>query len=185
MPGTHDRGTVPAHEVGLQSSTVSYVFGDEIDAIVGQIAPGGDGGGADVGDDTRDNGGTQITNPESGQNSIDKRDYGHAGELRRAFAGRFRWVPERRGWARWTGHQWKAVPDERVFLVASRTLQKTYREYVAAASDKKEERRFNRKIKEACMASHITGGLKFLAGFKDILTPLARFDRKKWLLNLQ
>jgi len=138
-----------------------------------------------VGDDTRESRATRVTNPDSGQNAIDKRDYGHARELRRAFAGRFRWIPERKGWTRWIGGRWKAVPEERVFLVASRTLQKTYEKYKAAATDEKEKKRFKRKIREACMSSHINGGLKFLAGHKDVLTSLEQFDRKKWLLNVQ
>ncbi len=36
-----------------------------------------------------------------------------------------------------------------------------------------------------CMASHIHGALRFLAGWRDVLTRIDQFDRNPWLFNVK
>lgn len=118
------------------------------------------------------------------QGFIEKKDYGHALELQRAFDGQFRWIPERNAWTRWNGHQWKLIPDERMFVLASKRLQRVYEGRMAAAVDLEMRKLFDKKRREACTASHISGTLKFLAGRRDVLTRMDRFDRDPWLFNV-
>jgi len=84
-----------------------------------------------------------------------------------------------------SGGRWQTLPDERMFVLASKRLQRHYEGLAAAATDPAVWNQYDKKRREACTASHVHGALKFFAGRSGVLTPIDRFDRDPWLLNLE